>query len=279
MGIDIFSAKFLLSEKRRGVRWSRTLTLGHQALYMEDNEYRALTESIGIPCRNTKYADDLFRGLGATALDVLDASDYEGANILHDLNLPMDAHLHGAYDCVFDGGALEHVFNFPTALKNCLEMVKPTGHFIAIAPASAYCGHGFYQFSPELFYSALSAENGFLVERILTVYHNQWYSVRSPSEVQARIGLVTREPTLLFVSARRVEQKSVFSRWPQESNYLRSWNANNHISAPLKHPSAKEFFVGFSPLFREVRKRWRNYKLRRQCSLSNRAWYTPISLD
>jgi len=34
-------------------------------------------------------------------------------------------------------------------------------------PASNLCGHGFYQFSPELFYRALNATNGFEVERMI----------------------------------------------------------------------------------------------------------------
>ena len=128
---------------------------------MDDNEYRAVAESLGITGRKIKYADDLFHGLGATTLDVMDVSGFEGANILHDLNQPVDTRLHNAYDCVFDGGALEHVFNFPLALKNCIEMVKVGGCFITITPANNWCGHGFYQFSPELFYRILSRENGF----------------------------------------------------------------------------------------------------------------------
>jgi len=92
---------------------------------------------------------------------VLSASNYDGVNVLRNLNEPVGSELFEKYDCVFNGGLLEHVFNFPVALKNCLEMVKVGGHFITITLANAQFGHGFYQFSPELFYSALCARTAF----------------------------------------------------------------------------------------------------------------------
>ena len=60
------------------------------------------------------------------------------------------------FDLVFDGGTLEHVFNFSTALKNCMHMVKPHGRFVSVTLPNNWCGHGFYQFSPELFFRALT---------------------------------------------------------------------------------------------------------------------------
>lgn len=279
MGIDIHSAEFLRSEVRRGLRFGRTLTLGHQALYMDRRQYESLSASLGISCRNTEYADDFFRGLSATDIDVMDASNYEGANLVHDLNEPVDPRWRSVYDLVFDGGALEHVFNFPLALKNCLEMVKVGGHFITITPANAHCGHGFYQFSPDLFYSALSPENGFLVERLLFRHRRQWYSVRNPAEIRERIELLTHEPTLFFVSARRCEQKPIFAKWPQQSDYVQAWTPKEAAAHPTgTTPSAKDVLLRVFPYGRKLQASWRTYKHRRRCSPSNRAWFTPVDL-
>lgn len=118
---------------------------------MSERRYRSELQALGVEQKEAKHADDFFRGLGATSVDVMDVSEYEGANILHDLNQPVSTQLTDAYDCVFDGGATEHVFNFPMALKNCMEMVKVGGHLIVIAPWNNYAGQGFYQLSPELF--------------------------------------------------------------------------------------------------------------------------------
>src|SRR5437763_3852117 len=55
----------------------------------------------------------LFRALGFTSVESLDASDYEGADIVWDLNKAVPDSLKAKYDVVFDGGTSEHVFNFP----------------------------------------------------------------------------------------------------------------------------------------------------------------------
>src|SRR5947207_2246355 len=112
MGLDIHSAQFLLNQKRRGVRFGRVLTLGRQGVYMPARLYETHLKALRVDQRQHDYADDFFRGLGATSIDFLDASNYEGANVVHDLNQPIATQLATAYDCVFDGGALEHVFNF-----------------------------------------------------------------------------------------------------------------------------------------------------------------------
>ena len=280
MGIDIHSAKFLRSEVKRGLALGQMLTLGHQAVYMDGEAYRALIKSLGISSQETVFADDFFRGLGAKSVDVMDASNYEGANVLHNLNEPISRELAEKYDCVFDGGSLEHVFNFPVALKNCLEMVKVGGRFITITPANAFCGHGFYQFSPEIFYSALSDENGYSVERLLFVYRDQWYSVRKPADIRQRAQLLTCEPTLLFVSARRVERKPVFAKWPQQSDYATAWATEKFESETFsKNKTFKKYVLSFSPLARKLQARWRTYKSYRKCRPSNRECFVPVNID
>ncbi|MCA1572803.1 MAG: hypothetical protein LC798_21415 [Chloroflexi bacterium] len=42
---------------------------------------------------------------------------------------------------VLDGGTLEHVFDYPTALRGALDAVRLGGHFIAVTPANGWCGH------------------------------------------------------------------------------------------------------------------------------------------
>jgi hypothetical protein len=279
MGIDIYSAKFLRSEVKRGLDLGNMLTLGHQAVYMDDESYRALIVSLGISFQENIFADDFFRGLGAKSVDVMDASNYEGANVLHNLNETVGRELVEKYDCVFDGGALEHVFNVPQALKNCLEMVKVGGYFIIIAPTNAYCGHGFYQFSPELFYSALSAENGYLVEKMLFVHREQWYSVRKPAEIRQRVELLTNEPTLLFITARRIERKPVFAQWPQQSDYVATWDGKQTTAKASPQKSIKESVLSFVPFARKLQMRWRIYKCQRECLPSNRTRFIPVNLD
>src|SRR5690606_18138908 len=113
------------------------------------------------------YADDFLRdALGARELDVMDYSAYEGAAVIHDLNQPVPGALHERFDAVIDGGALEHIFNFPVALSNLMNMTKPGGRVFLFLPANNLCGHGFYQFSPELMFRVFTEANGFETERV-----------------------------------------------------------------------------------------------------------------
>jgi SAM-dependent methyltransferase len=280
MGIDVYSAQFLVNEKRRGVRFGRTLTVGHQTVYMAPRTYESFLSALGVTPKEQHYADDLFHALGATPLDFMDASSYEGANVIQDLNQPIDSRLSEAYDCVFDGGTLEHVFNFPTALKNCMELVKVGGQFIMITPMNNYAGHGFYQFSPELFFNALSARNGFVLEKALFVHRNRWYAMANPEDIGARIELITDEPVQLYVSARRSERRPVFAAWPQQSDYATMWSrAPSTPTAVSSSHAVKESLVNTIPLLRSLQMRWRTYKRKKQCSPANRRFFTPVDLD
>ena len=279
MGLDFHSAQFLLHQKRRGLRFGRVLTLGHQGVYMPARLYQAQLKALGVASGPSDYADDFFRGLGATAIDFIDASDYEGATVVHDLNQPIPAQLAEAYDCVFDGGTLEHVFNFATALKNCMEMVRPGGHLIAITPWNNYAGHGFYQFSPELFYSALSVENGYAVEQMLVVQRGRWFEVANPGEVRGRIELINGEPTLLFLTAKRLARKPIFAAWPQQSDYSARWVAGAATqTAPTAAPGLKEALLQKSAALRALQRRWQARKVRRQSSIVNRKNFRPVDL-
>ena len=65
------------------------------------------------------------------------------------MNTPIYGSLKNRFSALLDAGTIEHVFNFPQAIRNCMEMVKVGGHFIQVTVANNFIGHGFYQFSPE----------------------------------------------------------------------------------------------------------------------------------
>jgi len=89
------------------------------------------------------------------------------------------------FTLVLDGGTLEHVFDYPAALRQCLELVALSGHFITIAPAQNQMGHGFYQISPELFFRVLSGENGFTLRKMVLFDTSRidapFFEVRDPA--------------------------------------------------------------------------------------------------
>lgn len=240
MGVDVRTARFLASEARRGVDFTRTLTLGRQSLCMNHAQYREVFPG-GEPAQPVPaggFADEFLSALGARNIDAIDVSDYEGANIIHDLNTPLEVDASGRWTCVFDGGALEHIFHFPSAIRSCMEATAVGGHFISACPWTGLAGHGFYQFSPELLYRVLSPENGFRVERMLFPHRNRWRSIADPQSTGRRFQFQSKGPVLLFVSARRTHEAEIFKTPPQQSDYVAMW-----ASTPSGAPSAVPGFA------------------------------------
>jgi len=228
MAIERNCATLMLKARREGVTFGRSLMLGHQGLGLNRAGYETFQRLSGaaIETLTPAYADGLFRSLGASQVDVMDFSDYEGANLLHDLNQPIPDVHRAAFDVVVDGGTLEHVFNFPVAIRNCMEMVRPGGRFFSATIPNNWCGHGFYQFSPELFYRVLSPENGFEITRMILHMvgpYGGWYEVTDPNTIRSRVELVTFAPMQLLVMAKRTAVKPIFAAPPQQSDYTPRW--------------------------------------------------------
>jgi hypothetical protein len=100
----------------------------------------------------------LFELFGFDTVHSLDVSDYEGCTHLFDLNdSGLPAELTEQYDCVVNGGTLEHVFDFSQGLLNSINMIKPGGYFLHAGPCNNWIDHGFYQFSPTLWFDFAQA--------------------------------------------------------------------------------------------------------------------------
>jgi hypothetical protein len=241
MGIEVTSLRMLCHARLQGASFADTVTLGRQHLSLRRREIDEALRSMGRAAdrvgryRRAVFADDLLVDLlGIERLVSIDGSDYEGATLVHDMNSPVPDALREAHDAVIDTGTLEHVFNFPVAIANCMSMLRVGGRFYALTPANNHCGHGFYQFSPELFFRVLGAANGFELEHLLAIAHpfpgielsrrRTVYAVRDPASVGARVGLVSRRPVYLFVQAVKREQVEPFVTYPQQSDYASAWS-------------------------------------------------------
>lgn len=251
MGIDKDAAKFLLSARERRVNFQKTLMLGNQLFDVPRSDYKILSDTFNLKdLARIKTSNDFFHLLGAEEVSAMDISDYEGATILHDLNQPIGDELKEKFTFVLDGGTLEHIFNFPNALSNAMKMVKVGGHLVIITGGNNFFGHGFYQFSPELFYRALSEENGFAVKRLVAAeVRGNWYEAADPKQIKGRVELINDKPVYLMVLAEKRASKPLFVNVPQQSDYAAMWSETNDIqtnsssSNSLKNLLKKNEFV------------------------------------
>lgn len=244
MGLDRNGVRLLLHARRLGADFSSVATIGRQTLFLTTAELRRtlreMGEEIDRPTARSLmdatggYAEAFLRHLGAQEVHSYDVSAYEGASHLHDMNVDIAAELRDRYSLVVDGGSLEHVFNFPVALRNCMEMVRPGGHFLGIGPTNNFMGHGFYQFSPELYFRTFSPQNGFRVVTLLLFEDHpraEWYEVADPESVRCRVTLRNRTPTYLSVLAERLERRPIFENAPQQSDYVTAWRDEASLEA------------------------------------------------
>jgi hypothetical protein len=240
MGLDINGTQFILYAKTLGVDFTRTAMIGRQNLYLTPSDLENNLANFGfsfdemvinqIFAEESPYAEEFFRSLGAKEVHSFDNSDYEGASHVHDMNEDIPDRFNQQYSVVCDGGSLEHIFNFPMALKNCMKMVQVGGHYLGITPANNFMGHGFYQFSPELFYSVFTPGNGFALVRLIAYEDNpkaEWYSVKNPASVNERVTLTNSRRVYLLVIAKRIEKVVPLQSMPQQSDYIASWNSQN----------------------------------------------------
>ena len=236
MGINVNGLRFLLYAKSAGVDFFQTAMIGRQGLHLRFDQFcsvirQEFNHDVDLKTLeaiyNENYCEDLLRYLGANVVHSYDFSGYEGSTHVHDFNLPLPRDCHEQYTAIIEGGTLEHVFNFPMAIKNCMQMLRMGGHYLGISPTNNYMGHGFYQFSPELYFRVFSAENGF--ETVHILLHEgpetkKWYKVPDPEDIKGRVGILNSKPALLLILAKRLFNQEIFSKPPLQSDYVSTWD-------------------------------------------------------
>ena len=296
MGIDIETARFMLARRRQGASFARSACLGRQHFFLGHTETRGLLREFGLdPAASPElfsktypdFADEFWKLLGAKEMTVFDASDFEGATRVHDMNQPITEELKQAFDVVCDIGTLEHVFNFPVAVRNCMEMTKVGGHCFCVSPANNAFGHGFYQFSPELYFRVFSPENGFQIERCVAVEYGartRWYEVIDPKTAGARVTLINAATVTLLVWARRIRAVPLFQNSPQQSDYSATWArsaaADQKMETPARPTALQRLqraVLESMPSFARTLDRLRYSRFNRNFSLANRRSFAPIS--
>ncbi|SRR6266567_3110026 len=243
MGFAYHNIALLAKAKNNKVSFEKILTIGHQTLYISQKQVEYLSKLYNINIGTNKFFHEQFADsflkvfLDAKEVKSLDYSDYEECDIIHDMNKPISLNYHEMFDVIIDGGSLEHIFNFPIAIENCMKMVKKGGSFFIFSKANNHLGHGFYQFSPELFFRIFQPTNGFKIQDIILVEHPfpgeelstrvKCYSVTDPAFVKQRILLLSKNPVSIMVHAIRTEIKPIFSTMPIQSDYLAIYNIQN----------------------------------------------------
>lgn len=295
MGINAPCAARLARAKQDGVIFTDTLTIGRMGMAVPETELAAIARALAVDpaiareVARDRYADGFFRRmLGAQRLRSIDCSPYQDASIIHDMNQPVPPELHESCDVLYDGGALEHIFDVRQVLTNYMTMVRPGGHIFINVPANNLFGHGFYQFSSEFFYRVFEPRNGFAVRDMLVIESpfisveagRDWRCFRTPDPAVAgtRIRLVTDKPLMLFVVAERTARVVPFAQPPMQSDYKVRWDEAEQGGGAVPAPAdtageARAQPFSYQTLWQDLKRR---LKQRRKHSLRNRRFFTRV---
>jgi SAM-dependent methyltransferase len=278
--------------RQQGVSFQQTMTLGRQFLLMSPRQVKRLAQEYQVSLSSSwtdhQFADLFFRDfLGSDVVCSVDATNYEGATMVHDMNGPFPEAVDCTQDVVIDGGTLEHLFHVPMALANCLRAVKVGGYFFSFTVANNFFGHGFYQFSPELFFRVLNEQYGFHIEQVVAIEYDspnialsqnsRWYLITDPDIIRSRVTLVNRRPILLALYARKVaHHHTLFPPYPQQSDYLQAWQAPRTTALKTMRRHVQNALSRLPVVGHGLVHAYTAYKAVAVHTLNNRAFFTKL---
>ena len=107
---------------------------GRQELSLTTRQLRALCNDykdvLQGDFQQETFSEGFLKALGAEQIHSLDASDFEGADIICDLNKPIPEEYRNKFSCIIDGGTTEHVFSFDQAMENVIDLLEVGGYTI-----------------------------------------------------------------------------------------------------------------------------------------------------
>ena len=168
MGMPRQMVRVLLQEHRYRPISGSVLLIGRQTVPLTIEQAKALIRDEGIAIRPEavpQIDERTGRGKGevfiadASVLELmseasvraLDISDYEGAEIVLDLNGSIPKELEGQFDFIYNGSCLDNIFDPATSLKNMTTLLKPGGRIVHVEHGTRIYGP-YLMYSPEWFY-------------------------------------------------------------------------------------------------------------------------------
>lgn len=198
----------------------------------------------------------LFKLMGSRKVLALDHSEYEGADIVHDLRYPVPSKLCGIADFIVDGSTLDNVFTPSTVLKNYCDMLRPNGRLIAL---NAFSHHDTpYVIMPPMWYVDYFVMNGFADCKVYifvfdtngkwnTFYVDMEYLLKA-GRTMGRFRCPYHAITLVFAEKGR---NSTSDQLPIQQDYrpAQDWKTFNHnltaIVESRRHHLARSYVEQF----------------------------------
>lgn len=167
MGFFSIATEVILQEHKFRPITGRVLMIGRQNTGLMPDEVKSLLARNGIPLLRDDFEVEknaihvtgregeitdraFFAAFSDCCVEAIDISDYESAEIVHDMSVPIPDHLKEQFDFIFDGSSLDNIFNVATAMQNLSDLLKPGGRLIQINWSNSF-PTAYAQLSPDWF--------------------------------------------------------------------------------------------------------------------------------
>lgn len=237
MGISRGAIKLIGTALRAHTRTGTVITFGVQSVQATAVEALALLRAVGVEPTTVDLnaphlagrlpQEHLFKMLGFDRVEAIDFYSNEKPTHIVDLNSPVPEAMCGKYDLVYDGGTAEHCFAASQVFCNALRLARVGGLVIHHLPMNNWVDHGFYQFSPTLFYDFYGAngcEDLRLIVHFSEAGKERWIAYDPVGDSGLPYALGSAANVLLFFSARKVADKEQIV-FPIQGRYRRSFGA------------------------------------------------------
>lgn len=188
----------------------------------------------GAPSHALATDRSIFRALGIKSVKALDVSPYEGAEIIHNLNVPIPDYLHESADFIVDGSTLDNVFDPAMVLRNYANMLRPGGRLLLINAWTPR--EGAYTLCSAPWYFDFFVSNGFADCRVYicisagSTANAYWLdsAFMASEEARVRVPILAcwwRKPAVVVLAEK--SQSSTASVTPTQGHYRsdREWRA------------------------------------------------------
>jgi len=175
MAIFPQTAAMLVKEHKFRPITGDVLLIGRQTVMLTPDAARALLARESVPVRAGFQAEIDKSTVGSDAAPyltdrsffsmfcdarviALDVSDYEDAEIVHDLNAPLPAKHESIADFIFNGSCMDNLFDPAMAMKSMSKMLRPGGRVVHLEHGTPING-AILCYSPEWFFDFYAINN------------------------------------------------------------------------------------------------------------------------
>lgn len=228
MGIGHHVVEALIRENQHRAIKGDVVLIGRQTVYFSPEAILALLKEHGVDTKDRRPSDletgggstnnlpafngqklitdtELFRLLGTPKILALDHSDYEGAEIIHDLTKPIPPNLEDCADFILDGSTLDNVFDPAMVIRNFAAMLRSGGRLITTNMMSNH--YEPYAILPALWYFDYFVSNGFSDCKVYILVHDL-EDPTNPNSTQGTPSVFTLDIAALFDPAKTVSSFS-----------------------------------------------------------------------